>query len=289
MNPVPSARQLEAFRQAGVGPLVLFYEFSCADAADTDRCRATLAAVAGKYNGRLGWAAAEAEVLIGKLAHFQQAAALHFRTRDDAGAYVGCAEHRAALAACTALQVAVLGEQPRALKVVTALLARVLPYWPFDNTLESGEEPGVGTSTTMPTAAAVAGVRSHPEQDTPVTMINWLKFKPVASYPAGAAPISGRNAYLRYGKIAMAATHSLGAKLIQASRYRQILVGNNGDPAVGLWDEFALMQYPGRATFGRMAQLRRYRRGLVDREAGLAEYGQGLTVSRPLEEFVWRR
>ena len=48
------------------------------------------------------------------------------------------------------------------------------------------------------------------------------------------------------------------------------------------------MQYPGRATFGHMAALRRYRRALTDREAGLAEYGQGLTVARPHAEFVWR-
>ena len=92
----------------------------------------------------------------------------------------------------------------------------------------------------------------------------------------------------RYGKVAMTTTHSLGAKLLFAARYRQILIGNGGDPGPELWDEFALMQYPGRATFGRMAQLRRYRAALHHREAGLAEYGQGLTVCRPNAEFVWR-
>jgi hypothetical protein len=68
-----------------------------------------------------------------------------------------------------------------------------------------------------------------------------------------------------------------------------MLIGNDGDPGAGLWDEFALMQYPGRAAFQKMASLRRYRRGLADREAGLADWGQGLVVSKPAPEFIWRR
>ena len=122
----------------------------------------------------------------------------------------------------------------------------------------------------MPTAQTIVALRTHPEQNSPVTMINWLKFREHAGYKHGEPPASGRVAYLRYGKVAMLATHILGAKLILGSRYRQILIGNNGDPGLGLWDEFALMQYPGRATFGRMAALRRYRRALDHREAGLA-------------------
>jgi hypothetical protein len=109
-------------------------------------------------------------------------------------------------------------------------------------------------------------------------MVNWLKFKPE----------DGRAAYYRYGKVALVTTHSIGAKLIYTARYLQILAGNGGDPATGKWDEFALMQYPGRATFARMARLKRYRAGLADREAGLAENGQGLIVTKPAPEFTWR-
>lgn len=288
MSFAPSPRQVELFQKAPAGPLVLFYEFSCAVAADADKSRAALAEVARRHGGRFSWAAAEEETLAGKIPRFQQAAALHFRSRDAAEAFFGGVEHGSALARCTALQVAALGEQPGIVALMSAVLARIMPHWPFDNTLETDEEPGVGTSTVMPTHAAIAAVRGHPEQNTPVVMINWLKFKPLASYPAGTPAVSGRTAYRRYGKVALTTTHSLGAKLIFASRFRQILIGNDGDPGLGLWDEFALMQYPGRATFGRMAQLRRYRRGLADRAAGLAEYGQGLTVSRPQPEFTWR-
>jgi uncharacterized protein (DUF1330 family) len=207
------------------------------------------------------------------------AASLHFASRAAAHAFIDAPGYGAALSACTAVQVAVLGEQPRLVGALSGLMARVLPHWPFDHTAETTEEPGVDVSTTMPTSKAIAGVRAHPEQDTPVVMINWLKFK----------PDGGKASYHRYGKVAMTTTHHLGAKLIFAARYRQILIGNGGDPGAELWDEFALMQYPGRATFGRMAALSRYRRALADRAAGLAEYGQGLTVTQPAEQFVWRR
>src|SRR5581483_1320903 len=177
-----------------------------------------------------------------------------------------------------ALEVAAISVQPRAIRVTSAVMARVLPHWPFDNTEENTEEPGVGISSVMPTQAAIDELRTHADQNSPVTMVNWLKFKPQ----------SGRAAYYRYGKVALLATHSLGAKLLYAARYLQILIGNGGDPGIGKWDEFALMQYPGRATFGRMARLKRYRAGLHHREAGLTEHGQGLVVTKPAPEFTWR-
>jgi hypothetical protein len=278
LSAAASPRQLEALAALRPAPLVLFHEFSCADERAASGCRDALAALAQRHGGALRWAAQEQEVLCGRIAHFQQAARLHLPSPAAAQAFVTSPAHAAALAAATAVQVAVLGEQPRAVAIVSALLAKVLPHWPFDDTIEPGDEPGVGVSSVMPTAQAIAALRAHPEQDTPVVMINWLKFRPP----------SGKAAYYRYGRIAMATTHSIGAKLLFAARYRMILVGNGGDPGRDLWDEFALMQYPGRATFGTMASLRRYRAGLADREAGLAENGQGLTVSRPAPEFTWR-
>lgn len=289
MTHAPSPRQLDTFQRTPPGPLVLFHEYSPRETGDAQALRDALAALATQHGGRLRWAAAEEEILAGRLARFHQAASLHFSSSAAALAFVGSAGHRDFAGRCAALQVAVLGEQPRAVAIASALMAKLLPHWPFDNTVEPGEEPGVDVSTVMPSSQAIAALRAHPQQDTPVVMINWLKFKPVASYSPGTPPASGKTAYQRYGKVALATTHSLGAKLLFAARYCQILIGNADDPGIGLWDEVALMQYPGRATFGRMASLRRYRRALADREAGLAEHGQGLTVTRPAAEFVWRR
>jgi hypothetical protein len=288
MSATPSSRQLEALQALKPGPLTLFCEYSFATPEQAELCTAALAAAAQARGGELRWAGREDQVLCGRIAQFQQAAALCFSMRDGARAFVESEEFRAATAVATALQVAVVSEQPRIVAILSFVLSRVLPHWPFDNSVAEGEEPGIGTSV-MPSREVIDSVRNHPEQDVPVTMINWLKFRERASYTNGEAPRSGRAAYRAYGKVALLSTHSLGAKLIYAARYFAMLIGNGGDPGLGLWDEFALMQYPGRKTFGQMAQLKRYRAGLHHRAAGLAEYGQGLTLSYPAPEFTWRR
>ena len=288
MNPNASPQQRAAFQQLKPGPLVLFCQYSFADAAQADACTRALAQAAKRYGGTLRWSGAEQDLLCGRVALYQRAASLHFTMRDGARGFVEGSEFNNALTRATALQVTVISEQPKIVAVLSFLLSRIAPAWPFDNTVAEGEEPGIGTSV-MPGAETIAAIRSNPDQDTPVTMINWLKFRERADYPHGEPPTSGREAYLAYGKIAMTSTHSLGAKLLHAARYRMILVGNDGDPGLGLWDEFALMQYPGRKTFGQMAQLKRYRAGLRHRAAGLAEYGQGLTLTKPAPEFTWKR
>ena len=285
----PSLKQLDTFDLKPDGRVVLFYEFSHREPGEGERCIEALTTLAVRHKGRLGWAAREEQVLCGRIPAFGQACALHFEDRMDARTFLAGSDHALAVDRCVALQVAALSEQPRALKMVSALMAAVLPRWPFDNSIAPGEEPGVDVSTVMPTSKAIAELRGHAQQDVPVTMINWLKFRPQAAYANGHAPASGRTAYHRYGKVAMLTTHSIGAKLIFAARYQQMLIGNGGDPGLGLWDEFALMQYPGRGAFGYMASLARYRAALHHREAGLAEHGQGLTVSVPLPQFTWRR
>jgi hypothetical protein len=269
MNKIPSKDQLAAFdRVAPARAVVLFYQFS-GDA------KPELIRLAAQHGGRLIWGGVQEQVLIGRPGDFRHALQFHFFSRSDARALACNAEHARVLASAATLQVAVLSPQPRAIALLSNLLARVMPWWPFNNAIDPTEEPGVGTSSTMPTAAAIDELKTHPRQDTPVVMVNWLKFR-------------DRAAYMRYGKVALQTTHSLRAKLVCASRYQQILIGENGDPARELWDEFALMQYPGRATFALMGSLKRYRRALPDREAGLAENGQGLVVTQPDAEFTWR-
>lgn len=286
----PSPAQRTAYLKLRPGPLVLFCQFRAADEAKARAIGDALVKSAKPFGGSLRYRGSEEQVLCGKTALYHQAASFHFTTRDGALGWIDAETDRGTLASVPQLQVAVLARQPAAIGAVSWVLSRVAPRWPFDNTVEQGEEPGIGTSV-MPSAETIASIRSNPDQDTPVTMVNWLKFKPRATYAPGVKepPRSGGAAYRLYGKVALLATHSLGAKLIYASRYLMMLVGNGGDPGRGLWDEFALMQYPGRRTFGQMAQLRRYRAGLHHRAAGLAENGQGLTLTKPAQEFTWRR
>ena len=284
----PTALQMQALNALNAGPLVLFCEYSYAAPGAAEAATAALAKAAKRFGGALKFAGAEQQVLCGQIALHQQCASLHFSMRDGARGFVESAEVRVTLAKATALQVTVLSEMPRVVGVLSWVLSKLMPVWPFDNSTDSSEEPGIGTSV-MPSRETIESIRHHPEQDRPVTMVNFLKFRPRADYKDGRKPVSGREAYHAYGKVAMTTTHSLGAKLLYAARYFSTLIGNGGDPGIGRWDEFALMQYPGRKTFGQMAQLRRYRAGLHHRAAGLAEHGQGLTLTYPAPQFTWKR
>lgn len=282
---MPSAQQLAAFDcWPRARPVALFYQYDRAAG-----CHAALAPLAENHGGHLRWAAAVEQNLIGKSEAGQHACLLRFGSREAARAFCTDAAHAAAFAGATKLLVSVISDQPAVIAAASALLARLMPLLPLDKAVSPGEEPGLGTSTNMPNHASMDAFMAHPEQATPVVMINWLKFRDTANYAAGTAPASGRTAYLRYGQVAVSTAHYLGAKLLFACRYQQILIGNGGDPAPQMWDEFALMQYPSRATFKHMASMRRYRNSLHHREAGLAEYGQALVISKPRAEFVWRR
>ena len=274
MSHTPSAEQLAQFQRIeATRPVALFYEYS---AAAGDAVLPQLTKIAKNHGASLIWAAREDQVFVGRLPEFQHAALIAFDHRDAASEMINDAAHGALMATLSQVQVAVLGPQPSSIARLSNLLARVLPCFPFDKSVDDSEEPGVGTSTVMPSAAAIAQLKAHPQPQVPVVMINWFKYR-------------DRAAYMKYGKVALQCTHSSGAKLVYISRYHQLLIGNGGDPATNLWDEFGLMQYPGRCAFTHMTTLKRYRKALHHRESGLAEYGQGLTVTQPREEFIWRK
>ncbi len=284
----PSAAQIETYTQRPVGrPVVLFYEFSHRNDDKGVQVVAQLAELARAHRGRMRWRGLEEHVMIGALPRHRHCARLHFPTRAAALELVRSPAHAALFAGAEALQLAVLNEQPRAAGLVIGLLARLLPLWPFfDNTEDPAPEPGIGTSI-MPTHAAYDAFIAHADATRPIVMVNWLRFRKQAQYAPGhgddGAPVSGKAAYYRYGKVAMTAIHSLGGRVLFTGRYQQILIGNNGEPGVARWHEFAMVEYPGRARFQRMTALRRYRAALHHRAAGLDDGGQGLIVTRPLD------
>lgn len=284
----PSAAQLAVYTsRPGQRPVVLFVQFAArGEQVDLGRLKA-LAQRAGRHGGELRWSGRDEQVLIGRVPEIGIGACLHFPTRAAALACVNSPEHAALFEDLDALRITVLSEQPRASRRVIALMARVLPRWPFfDNTEDSTPEPGIGTSI-MPSQANYETFLAHPAPLAPIVMVNWLRFREQARYSPGdrdAVPISGKAAYYRYGKIAFLTLHSLGARALFVSRYQQVLVGNEGEPAADAWHEFVLVAYPGRAGFKRMTSLRRYRAALHHRAAGLDEYGQGLVVATGLSE-----
>jgi hypothetical protein len=281
----PSSAQLDVYaRRSAHRPVVLFYRFDCGSEADGAQLVGKLATLARGHRGRVRWCAVEEQALIGPVSVVRHCARVHFRSRSDALALVRSAAHEALFADARTLEVGVIGEQPRASAIVVRLMALALPHWPFfDNAIDSRPEPGIGSSSVMPTQAAYDSFLSHPDPMRPLVMINWLRFRERAQYAEDEStdrePVSGQAAYYRYGRIAFLALHSLGARALFLGRYQQILIGNGGDPGVDQWHEFVLVEYPGRAAFKRMTSLQRYRAGLHHRAAGLVENGQGLVVT----------
>lgn len=276
----PSQAQTAAYQaRPGQRPVALFYQYRCKAGVDAGQIVADLDRLARRHQGALVWSGREEQALIGSLPLYDRCALFRFDTRAAALECVMEDGHAQILRGAEAVQLAVLSDQPKLSRQVIGLLKRVLPWVPFDNREESTPEPGVGTSI-MPTEEDLAAFMAHPQQRSPVVMINWLRFRREALYdPPRAKPISGQAAYYLYGRVAFAAIHSLRGHAFFVSRYQQMLIGNGGDPGIGLWNDFVLVEYPGRAAFKRMASLTRYRAGLAHRQAGLADGGQGLTVA----------
>lgn len=105
--------------------------------------------------------------------------------------------------------------------------------------------------------------------DGPVQMLNLLKFRERADYPADYdgdedVDVSGEEAYGRYGAIALQHVAQRGGRLVLLSRADESVIGALGD-----WDQVAIVEYPNRAAFLDMGQDPDYLAGTVHRTAGL--------------------
>jgi hypothetical protein len=118
-----------------------------------------------------------------------------------------------------------------------------------------------------PTADQVRALRDGGGEGT-VVMLNLLKFRERATYPAGSphAPCSGAEAYRRYQK---AFVETVG----DVSRAEVVWEGPVDMPFIGDaaqdWDKCLLVRYPSRQHFLAMMANAEYREALVHRYAGL--------------------
>ena len=113
----------------------------------------------------------------------------------------------------------------------------------------------------------------------PVVMLNMLRFRAQAEYPAGSgyAPCSGREAYRRYTKEAARHFEPLGGRLVWLGQVERVLIG----PEQETWDEVFLAQYPSRRAFVQMVSDRDYLAITVHRTAALAD--SRLIAMRPAQ------
>ena len=101
----------------------------------------------------------------------------------------------------------------------------------------------------------------------PVSMLNLLRFKQRAEYEdLRETKLTGREAYGLYAAKMMPYVASQGGRLIHSSVARFLMIG---DGALE-WDSVAIMEYPSKEAFARMASAPEVAQFAIHRTAGLA-------------------
>ena len=98
-----------------------------------------------------------------------------------------------------------------------------------------------------PDAANWAAFKALP-RDTPIHMLNLIKFHDLAQYPSDHADhgkgVSGREAYAKYARGFRDVAERLGAKMVWQGELETVVTGPADE-----WDEAFVMGYPSSAAF----------------------------------------
>ena len=119
-----------------------------------------------------------------------------------------------------------------------------------------------------PTRAAFDAFKVLP-RDTPIHMINLLRFRERAAYPAdhplADAGLSGREAYAHYGQDTGPVFQRLGGRIVWRGTPEMVLIG----PAEERWDMAFIAEYPHAGAFMAMVTDPDYRLAVVHRQAAV--------------------
>ena len=121
--------------------------------------------------------------------------------------------------------------------------------------------------TVDPIAAQLPGILAALPQDTPIVMVNLLKFREQASYKHDEAPCSGKEAYGRYSEVAIKMVAKVGGKPIYMGKVKGLPIA----PPEEQWDEVLLVQYPSAQAFATMLADLDYRAITKHRTAALED------------------
>lgn len=104
-------------------------------------------------------------------------------------------------------------------------------------------------------------------EDTPIHMVNLLKFKEKADYEDGReTDLSGAQAYAIYGAEVQAHIKKVGGKGIFAGKVSRLMLGEVEE----LWDMVAIVMYPSKKAMFAMITDVDYIESSKHRNAGLA-------------------
>lgn len=123
--------------------------------------------------------------------------------------------------------------------------------------------------TVEPSAESLQAFLEGAEDDSPVVMVNLLRYREQALYPEGfaAEPCSGREAYGRYGAVAAQRIASVGGRLLWMRSVEATVIG----PDAERWDDVVLVEYPSRKKFIEMVSQPEYLAAAPHRTAALAD------------------
>lgn len=121
-----------------------------------------------------------------------------------------------------------------------------------------------------PTREAMAVFRDLPA-DRPIAMINLVRFRERATYPADhpdhTASRSGAEAYAAYGRAAAAPFDRSGGRQVWLGRPALTLIG----PADEAWDLAFVAHYPTAVAFLSMLRDPEYQTAVIHRQAAVAD------------------
>ena len=120
-----------------------------------------------------------------------------------------------------------------------------------------------------PSHAQLQALVAKSADETPIVMINLLRYRDRAVYPPDvhAEPCSGREAYQRYGLGVTPLLAEAGGTVLWFGSVKQTVIG----PETENWDDAILVRYPSRKAFLGMVTSNAYLEIGVHRAAALAD------------------
>ncbi len=118
-----------------------------------------------------------------------------------------------------------------------------------------------------PNPATLPAILDSIPDDTPIVMLNLLRFRDKAKYKDGEANYSGREAYQKYSEVAFGKVQGVGGEMVWKGRALAGVIAPEGEK----WDSVLLVRYPSKQAFASMLADPEYREATKHRTAALEE------------------